>query len=115
MSPEQIAILTSLVSLVKMLSSWPVLAIVFLLIIGPWVLSMMLYWNSRERFESVVQMYEHNVELVNDYKGLVSDVKDLARDMKDLVMVNTQTFSTLTEAIKSNQFCPLVREKGGTK
>jgi hypothetical protein len=29
------------------------------------------------------------------------------------VMINTETFSKLTEAIKHNQFCPIVRKEGG--
>ena len=108
MSPEQVSILTNLIGLVKLLSGWPFALLFFMLVVGPWIMSMMLYWNSRKRFESVVAMYEHNVKLVQDYNSL-------AKDLKDVVMVNTQTFSTLTEAIKNNQFCPMVREKGGTK
>ena len=114
MSPEQVSMITNLISLVKMLSGWPFALMFFMLVIGPWILSMMLYWNSRKRFESVVQMYEHNVQLVKDYSELAKDVKDSSKRMTDVVMINTQTFSTLTEAIKTNQFCPIVREKGGT-
>ena len=48
------------------------------------------------------RMYENNVYLVEDYKNL-------AGDLKDVVMVNTRTFTSLTEAIQHNQFCPMVR------
>lgn len=108
MSPEQISLLTSLVAVIKMLSNWPFAIFAAILIIGPWLLAVMLAYKDRQRFEAVVTMYEKNVELVHDYH-------DLAKNLRDVVMINTQTFTTLSEAIKSNQFCPVVREKGGTK
>jgi hypothetical protein len=107
MSPEQIAMISSLVALVKMLSAWPVVSIILLMVIGPWVMAMMLFYSTRKRFEAVVDMYESNVRLVEKYEKI-------ATDLNTVVMVNTETFSKLTEAIEHNQFCPIVREKGGT-
>ncbi len=106
MTPEQISVLTSIVTLVKMLSSWPVIGILLLMIVGPWVMAMFLFSFTSKRFEAVVSMYESNVKLVEQYEKV-------SKDLKDVVMVNTSTFSKLTEAIKGNQFCPIVREKGG--
>lgn len=106
MSPEQISVITSLINLLQMLTEWPVLSVVFLLIIGPWVMSILIAAGYRKRFEAVVDMYESNVRLVEKYEKIASD-------LKDVVMVNTSTFATLTEAIKHNQFCPIVRKEGG--
>ena len=108
MSPEQVTIMTNLLSIMKVLSGWPFAMFFFLLIVGPWILSLSLAYSSRKRFEGVVSMYEQNVQLVENYESVASD-------LKDVVMVNTQTFSTLTKAIETNQFCPIVREKGGTQ
>lgn len=95
MSPEQITILTSLVSLVKMLSSWPMLAIILAIIVGPWVMSLMIADGYRKRFEQVVKMYESNVRLVEKYECL-------ADDLKDVVIMNTQSATHLADVIKAN-------------
>lgn len=52
-------------------------------------------------------MYESNVKLVEQYEKVASD-------LKDVVMMNTNALSTLSGAIEHNQFCPIVRDKGGT-
>lgn len=107
MSPDQIAALGSVIALAKMITAWPVLSVIFLLLIGPWVMSLMMSEGYRRRFEDVVRMYESNIRLVDKYEKI-------ATDLKDVVMINTSTFSKLTDAIEHNQFCPIVREKGGT-
>lgn len=107
MTPEQVTILTSLITIFKTLSTWPVASIIFIMVVGPWVVSLILAEGFRRRFERVVKMYESNVRLVEKYESI-------AMDLKDVVMVNTNTFATLTESIKHNQFCPIVRKDGGT-
>jgi len=61
----------------------------------------------REDTQEMRRMYESNVRLVEKYEAL-------STDLREVVMVNTQTFSELTDAIKHNQFCPIVRKEGGT-
>jgi hypothetical protein len=102
MSPEQITALTSLLSLMDKMSGWPFGLLFFLIIVGPWVLALMLAYSYRRRFESVVEMYEKNVRLVERYEKV-------STDLKDVIMLNSQTFAGLKAAIETNQYCPMVR------
>jgi hypothetical protein len=47
-------------------------------------------------------MYESNA-------ALVKTTQDIASDLKDLVILNTTQMTTLSEDIRQNQYCPLVR------
>ena len=96
MDPNQIAALTSLMALAKMITSWPVISVLFLMIIGPWILSLSIAEGYRRRFESVVQMYEKNVRLVERYENL-------AADLKDVVLMNTQAMTHLADIIKAKE------------
>ena len=96
MDPNQIAALTSLMALAKMITSWPVISILFLMIIGPWVMSLALAEGYRRRHEQVVQMYESNVRLVERNETL-------AEDLKDVVIMNTQTMTHLADIIKAKE------------
>jgi len=107
MTPDQISALVALVSIFRHVSAWPLGMILCFVVAGPWVLSLLLAGASRKRFEEMARMYESNVKLVKAYE-------DLAKDLKDVVILNTQTFSELTSAIRDNQFCPMVRREGGT-
>lgn len=104
MSPEQVSVLTALFSVVKALSSWPFALFFFTLVIGPWVLSIMLAWSdrkrqevaeqeSKDRFESVVRMYEDNVKVVEQYEKIASE-------LKDIIIMNTSAQTTLAEVIR---------------
>ena len=47
-------------------------------------------------------MYESNVRLVQSY-----DV--VARDLREVVILNTQVMQTISDEIRTNQYCPAVR------
>jgi uncharacterized membrane protein len=53
----------------------------------------------------VSTFYERNVELVERYAKL-SD------DLSGIIHLNTQVQTKLVEQIKTNMFCPAIREKG---
>lgn len=55
-----------------------------------------------EHMQEIRRMYESNVRLVQAYESV-------ARDLRDVVVLNTQTMTTLTNDIRSNQYCPKVR------
>lgn len=118
MSPDHVSILMSLLGTIKLLSTWPFAVFFFILIVGPWMLSLMLFYSQRKQYEShmrkVKQMYENNVRLVESYISLGGRYEALAKDLKDVIMMNTQTMTTLNDAVKGNQFCPVVRREGGT-
>lgn len=102
MTPDHITILTALIDLVQMFRAWPLIVALLVIIIGPWVLAVALAVAQTRRFESVVRMYERNVELVKSYDGL-------SHDLKDIIMLNTQAVTKACKDIETNQFCPAVR------
>jgi len=124
MSPDQIALFTAVLAFLGKMGGWPIWIFVVLIVIGPWALALALAMGKRsdtaqyrdemaavlarykEDMAEMRRMYESNVKLVEE-------TQMLAKDLKDVVMVNTQTFSQLTDAIKHNQFCPIVRKEGG--
>jgi len=76
-------------------------------------LVIVLWWMDSKRFTRILdkykadmaeqrRMYESNVSLVKDYRSIASD-------LKDVVILNTQTITTLSEEIRQNEFCPMVR------
>ena len=88
----------------EMVSGWPFATLILIMVIGPWVCAILLFFGHQRRFDAVVKMYEANVELVNDYKGLAVDVHDV-------VILNTQVLQQLVSDVEKNQFCPLVRKE----
>jgi hypothetical protein len=103
MPPDQISIITALLNVFKFLSSWPFALLLFILVIGPWVLSLLLAGMQGKRFEAVVKMYENNVKLVESYQTT-------AGDLKEIVVMNAQAMTRLCDSIEKNQFCPVVRQ-----
>lgn len=92
MTPDQIGVVTTLLSALEVVSGWPCGVVIFMVVIGPWLLAMTLAYSHKKRFESVVRMYENNVDLVNRYE-------DVARDLKEVVIMNTQTITRLVDRI----------------
>jgi len=113
---EQTALISALLAL---LNKWPVWAsILVVIVVGPWIangLSLRIIERNQERrFNEVVNAmkiansesearYANNVELVKFAEQIGKDYKDLA------LMVNTALI-TLTELIRNNLYCPLVRQ-----
>jgi hypothetical protein len=60
----------------------------------------------KDDMKEVRTMYENNARLVKHYE-------DLAGQLKDVVTLNTQHMQSLTEAVRNNQFCPMLRKKTG--
>lgn len=108
MSPDQISVVTTLLTLIGKLSGWPFAVLLFIYVIGPWLLAMLLSHFQGKRFESVVRMYENNVKLVEDYEAL-------SKDLKEIIIMNTQAVTKLNDGIEQNQFCPMVRLEKAAK
>ncbi len=135
MTPEQISALLAVSSLLKTVGSLPFGMLLLFLVFGPWVL-MLVSSNSiakrsakaafqnniaiqefrelvkdmvaaqEKRFESVVRMYENNVEVVQDYNKL-------AGDLTGIITLSTRTLEGLVQKIDNNQFCPIARKEIG--
>jgi len=102
MSPHEISVLASLIDMVHRMSGWPFGLMLFLFLIGPWILALLIAYLQKRRFEAVVNMYEKNVSLVEKYEKVASD-------LKDVIILHTQTTTTLIRDIRTNQYCPAVR------
>jgi len=71
--------------------------------------------SQEKRFEEVVRMYENNADLVRDYADTCTRMERLYGETISVISLNTQAQSNLLNAVKNNQFCPIVRGKAGTE
>ena len=115
MTPDQIAAVTTIAGIAEQAGSWPIASLLFLVVVGPWIAA---FWldklstrraeadrkDNEQRFEQVVKMYESNARLV-------TTVTRLAEDAHQLVIASTTAITQNTDAIKSNDFCPVIRER----
>ena len=102
MSPQEIGILASLIDIIQKMSGWPFGLMLFLFLVGPWVLALLIAYTQKRRFEAVVNMYEKNASLVEKYEKV-------STDLKDVIILHTQTTTTLINDVRTNQYCPAVR------
>lgn len=102
MLPEQIAVLGTILSLLDKLSGWPFGVLVFLIVIGPWLLAVFLATSYRKRHDEVVEMYKSNVRLVEAYA-------DATTGLRQVVTMNTEAMTKLCDQVTNNQYCPMVR------
>jgi len=102
MSPNEVSAVIALAGVFEKINHWPFGLVLFMLVIGPWILAMLLAYMQKKRFEAVVDMYKSNVRLVEKYEKV-------ANDLKDMIVLNTQTITRLVDNINNNQFCPMVR------
>ena len=96
MTPQQLAILGNLLSVLKLMSGWPFGLLVFMTVVGPWVMALVLAYTQKRRFESVVSMYENNVDLAKSNQAM-------AQDLKDVVILNTTTITRLVDRIDARE------------
>lgn len=62
----------------------------------------------------IKKLYENNAHLVRAYSDTCARLENLYSETISVISLNTQTQTQLVGAIKSNMFCPIVREKGPT-
>jgi uncharacterized membrane-anchored protein YhcB (DUF1043 family) len=135
MNPQDVAALTMLLSVLKQMSTWPFGVIIFAMVIGPWLFAFIFWRMDNRRFLQQAETNQAQVkETLRQYRQDVSEIKRLYESNSRLVMATneafkrlekiygesvsvislcTQTQTKLVGAIESNQFCPLVRKKGG--
>jgi len=102
MTPDQIGAITAFIGILSKVSSWPFGVLLFMVVIGPWVLALVLANQYKAGLLEIRQMYKNNVHLVEGYEGV-------CRDLREVIILNTQANTELTDAIKTNQYCPNVR------
>jgi len=60
----------------------------------------------REDVSEIKRLYKNNVELVRRYE-------QTSGDLKEVIIMSTQTMTELCTSIKTNQYCPMVRQRQG--
>ena len=102
MDASQVVLITAILNLVAKIGTWPLMSVIFVLLIGPWVFSSILFLQQGKRLEVAINMYNENVKLVKKDQ-------ELAEGFKEIVMMNTQAMQKMIDSINTNQFCPMVR------
>jgi nitrogen fixation-related uncharacterized protein len=67
----------------------------------------------REDVSDIKKLYESNSRLVVATNEAFKRLEKRNDELVSVISLNTQTHTQLTAAIKNNQFCPVVRSKGG--
>lgn len=72
-----------------------------------------LWWQDNRRTDSILNQYKNDMtEQRKMYEANVSLCKDfssVAKDLRDIVTLNIQKMTEVDDAVRQNQFCPLVR------
>ncbi|MDD2853545.1 MAG: hypothetical protein PHY09_16795 [Desulfuromonadaceae bacterium] len=103
MTPQDVAALTALIGIVKVIGAWPLITLFVFMSAGPWI---GLWWFTRiteKRHSAVVTMYSDNVSLVKSFDKL-------ANSLQDIVILNTQVMQGMKESVDKNIYCPLMRK-----
>ena len=113
---EQTALISALLTL---LNKWPVWAsILVVIVIGPWIAQgislRIIERNQERRFNEVVSAMqlankESEARYTNNIK-LVEFAEQIGKDYKELALMVNTALTTLTELIRNNLYCPLVRK-----
>jgi len=92
----------NLISVLKILSDFGVLGLVIFL-----------WWSDNKRVWAVLNQYKSDmIEQREMYRANVSLAKDfssIAHDLRDIVTLNIQSMTQVNDAVRENQFCPMVR------
>jgi hypothetical protein len=134
-SPDQIALATALVHLLRALAAWPNWAVLMLLIVlalGSPMGVLVWFWrsdssvmramlaayredtvNTDRRVEKYMaemrSMYENNVELVRDRAADYDQLSKMMTDHHLTITKLTDALARLDASIRTNQFCPAAR------
>lgn len=102
MNPE-IHALSLLLGILKDIDTWPVLSMVAMVQLMPWIILVSISLHQQRRFENVVKMYENNVILAEEFKKM-------AEGYREHLIWSTQVTSEAKASMEGNQFCPIVRK-----
>ncbi|MGE4319638.1 MAG: hypothetical protein AB7E96_12140 [Deferribacterales bacterium] len=127
MTPEQVAMISAVATLLERVGTWPIGTLIIAVCVTPWALLIWITVTLRKQqddnakamrtqvdeFVKVAstsnqefkKMYENNAELVKGFLRLSSD-------LHDTVVMNIRELTEMKDIAKNNQICPIVREKG---
>ena len=103
MTPEQIAALTAISTIISKVGTWPIGSIVAAVVFGPWVVMGFISRGMEKRHEAAIKMYEENVKLVLAYEKV-------AEGLQDIIVLSTQTMTQVKDRIDANLYCPVMRK-----
>jgi hypothetical protein len=110
MTPDQVAALTSFAAIISQLGAWPIGSVIAAVIFGPWIIMGFVSRSMEKRFEVALQMYEANVELVENYKKVAAEQADTIRlstaasvELITWLKTRTPCHERITEKLRSNQ------------
>ena len=99
MTPQDAHFLELAIGLVDRVGDWPIMTILVLLIIGPWLMAVFLDRAQERRIKAAVAMYENNVLLLKETQALSARQCKLEEDLQDIIMLNTQAQTKLHEML----------------
>ncbi len=108
-------------TIIDKLGTTPILLFLALVLVGPWIV---MIWISRQQdrrmgkalaqhaqqFSEAIEMYKSNVSLVKNYEEFTKAIETIVDKQQDLILLVSTTMQTLVDHIKSNLFCPFVRQ-----
>jgi hypothetical protein len=103
MTPQDVAALTAMVSIIKEIGTWPLFSIVALMQVGPWVGMLVITHVQGKRHAAAVKMYEDNVILVKS-------VTSMAEGYRDTLLLASQSMTKVEGSVAANLYCPLMRK-----
>ncbi len=104
MGTDQIAIINAVATILDRLGDMPVISLLIIWFIAPWLMLLLVTYVQNRRFEAVVRMYEDNVGLVKAYQDCCSGYRELAT-------FTIEKVSGIEKAVDNNLFCPIVRRE----
>ena len=99
---EAASAITALCHLVDKIGTWPIGSLLFFIIMGPWILSLIISRGQEKRFERVAEMYKNNAKLAESFDRLT-------KLQNDVITLNTSKWQEAIDGIRTNQFCPANR------
>jgi hypothetical protein len=109
------ALIKSLVALIEVTGATPLISLILLVLLGPWLVLVIISIFQHRRFEAVVTMYNNNFQQVEVTQGLARDYKDMADGEREMVVWATSEVSAMKAAIEGNMHCPLIRKNAKPK
>lgn len=98
MTPDQIAAIQSIASIISQIGTWPIGTVIGAVIFGPWIIVLLVSRSQDKRFEAVVEMYKNNIKLVENYETMASQQADMIR-------LSTAATTELTTYLKTRPTC----------
>lgn len=115
MTPEQIAVLAAITTILERLGTAPVGVLIAFVLLAPWIVLALVTVYQHRRFEAVVTMYENNFAQTETCTRLAEGFAEMAKGFRELVVWSTQETTEVKSAVLTNMHCPFVRKGANPK